>query len=329
MTAILVRGGIPRLFEALGVTFFLEDLRPADADRLARVNAMVVDWFGPNSRQTNHALYDEIARFRPEDLEYVEMFAHNGAPIHTKDQLWGWRYRSGFSLAVNGAADPAHASPWSYSFVQTERVVDALEETPEREVPEHWGSKKLIKAIGRIAPIASALRLTVPVDWPLDDFRARVLTIADALRLRWAAAGLTYAHWMAFDPAPVGKALGAHAKKHPGFDVGYDRTGLELFHDQLRTVQWLTVLGPALAARVDVTPTAPLRVENRPGGLLVQAGGAPEPGDTNRRKVPVAYAEADRAMRAVRASDGSKLGWMGFSRETATAWLRRFERAAG
>ena len=326
MTAILLRGGIPRLFEALGVTFDLEDLRPPDADRLARVNAMVKDWFGPHLRQTNHALYDEIAPFRPEDLEYVEMFAHNGAPIHTKDQLWGWRYRSGFSLAVNGATDSAHASPWSYSFVQTERE-DTLEETPEREVPEHRGSKKLIKAIGRIAPIASALRLTVPADWPLADFRARVLAIADELRLRWAAAGLTYAHWMAFDPAPVGKALGAHAKKHPGFDVGYDRTGLELFHDQLRTVQWLTVLGPNLSARVEVTPTEHLRVETRAGGLVVQAGDAPQRGDTNRRKVPVAYAEADRAMRAVRGSDGSKLGWMGFSRETATAWLRRFEGA--
>lgn len=328
MTAILVRGGIPRLFEALGVTFFLEDLRPADAERLARVNALVQDWFGPHLRQTNHALYDEIAPFRPEDLEYVEMFAHNGAPIHTKDQLWGWRYRSRFSLAVNGAEDPAHASPWSYSFVQTERE-DTLEETPEQEVPEHWGAKKLVKVIGRIAPIASALRLTVPVDWPLDDFRARVLAIADELRLRWAAAGLTYAHWMSFDPAPVGKALGAHAKKHPGFDVGYDATGLELFHDQLRTVQWLTVLGPALAARVEVAASEQLRVESRPGGLVVLAGEAPERGDTNRRRVPGAYGEADRAMRGVRARDGSKLGWMGFSRETATGWLARFERATG
>lgn len=61
----------------------------------------------------------------------------------------------------------------------------------------------------------------------------------------------------------------------------------------------------------------------------MQAGAAPESGDVNRRRVPAAYAEADRAMRVVRASDGSKLEWMGFSRETATAWLGRFERAAG
>jgi hypothetical protein len=158
-----------------------------------------------------------------------------------------------------------------------------------------------------------------------------VLSIASKLRLRWAAAGYGYAEWK-FDAAnSTARALYGHARRHIGFDAGQYTTLMDRLYDWPRTVNWLTLLGPALTARLPrlLDEHAPeLKVEALGQNVLITAGNTPQIGDQNRLDVPASYVRADRLIRALRHTADLSFG-SPWDERTTGRWLRRFEVAPG
>lgn len=309
--------GAPALYSVLGAVFHLEILKPDDEPRLQDAVEIVRDWFGDRLRWTNKSCDEWISRFRLTDLEYISCYVRDLAEPQVADpdaQLFAANLakvgRMDYELACNGAEQDGDASPFLLRFCA--------------EIPE----------VGRgplYQPYA-VLTVTVPDTWPIEDFRTRVTAIAAALRLRWGAAGLTYASWDVQEFQVSHAKVYAHARRHPGYDVGYFEADMESWHDEIRTVNWLTFVGPALVAKLEAAQrrlesSSLVTVRSVGSSLCLQAGSAPEAGDVNRLHVPPAYVEADSLVRPVRAADGRPYVFLGrWNESTVTDWLRRFER---
>lgn len=175
------------------------------------------------------------------------------------------------------------------------------------------------------------LSVTVPVTTPPGEIAALAKAVAGDLRIRWGAAGLVYGAWELDRYGETRDAIFAHARRHPGFDVGQHATWMRAFHDRVRTVSWLTFLGKDLSAKISGDALASdelVTVEPCGEGVVLVAGERPEPGDVNRRHIPRAYARADRRIRSVRAAEGIHF-YAPWTASTTEAWLRRFEDIPG
>lgn len=315
-------GGAPILYGVLGAIFHLESLLPEDAARIERANAMVFDWFGSELAWTLNSRVGFTERFRPIDLAYAAAFPGDlVAPLeHVADPrafevaiLAAATARSPFGLDCRGGADDRHASPYSYRFYA--EINGAYSGFPQLTT-------------------SAALRVSVPTSWPLDDFRARVMALAETLRLRHGAAGLMYSGWEVTWYHHVDRAIYAHARRFPGFDTGFYVALMNEFHARIRSVNWLTFVGPLLLAELvkgsSARPTSDALVEVTEVGpnLMLQAGPRPEAGDVNRLSYPPAYVRADEMVRAVRAGGGVSF-FDAWTEATTERWLRRFEKRLG
>jgi hypothetical protein len=211
-----------------------------------------------------------------------------------------------FGLACHGARERNDASPTTFRFYA--RVAPGDTDT------------------GRFTTRAM-IAFTCEESYPLDRFAALVDSVAAALPIRWGNAGLGYGAWELDRYGETRDAIYAHARRYPGFDVGQHATLMSTLHDHIRTVSWLTFIGPALTSRI-VRPDGDPLVDIVPlgGGVRVRAGERPEAGDANRLMYPRAYMRADRIARGARAADGVHF-FAPWSEATTVAWLRRFERA--
>lgn len=308
--------GIPIVYRALGAYFHLESLGPDDVPALEAVNALVLDWIGEALHFSLHSTWPMLEPFRLEDLDYIPGYAsdlersseHDDEPdVRDAEGTAAGFSHDDFGLACHGGADQHHASPYSFRFFS--------------QVPEDWPAKYL--------PTRAMMRITVPLEWPLDDFAARVCAIAGKLRLRWGSAGLTYSGWEVQWYNDVEKATYAHARRYTGYDVGEYVTLMQQWHRQIRTVSWLTFVGPALAEQLPPfgnghTPRL-VSVSRLGDNLVLRAGQKPEEGDVNRLAIPPAYMEADALVRPVRAS--AQINFLeSWTETTTTEWLTRFER---
>jgi hypothetical protein len=315
---LALSAGEPAVYGALGAIFHLETLRPDDEARLEAATTLCEAWIGDQLRFTSRSCDAWVTPFRPADLEYIACYVRDLAEPKVDDpatQLFASNLvKTGlmdYEVSCKGGESERGASPYLLRFCA--------------EIPE----------VGRgplFEPYA-VLVITVPDTWPLDDFHAKVTAIAATLRLRWGAAGLTYATWPLQDLQTPAERIYAHARRHPGYDVGYFHSDMQRWHEQLRTVNWLTFLGPALRERLEAERGKPLQGSRQIGlhaagdAVCVVAGAAPEPGDVNRLGYPRAYLEADALLRPIRASDGRAFVFHGrFTESTLTDWLRRFER---
>ncbi|WP_437641898.1 type VI immunity family protein [Sorangium sp. So ce854] len=313
---LAARLGKPVLYAALGATFHLELLEPDDAGRLDELSAMVMDWIGPYLRAQFGSFLDVPEPFHPRVLDYVASLPEQldePAPLDDvvadafRAQL-ARRVRTDYHVYVSGAEDHWRASPFTY---------ELWAEMPDEHVHK-----------GHIAAYA-AVRVTVPESWPLADFRARVLAMAGALRLRWGAAGLTYAHFLPGDPSFGVHTIWAHARRHVGFDVPFLARNVVPLHDAIRSVSWLTFVGPALAAQrsAPLVRSGAVDVTAAGDNVVLAAGPAPQRGDVNRLDYPAAYVQADQMLRPLRMSRGKELSFLGpWTEDDITGWLRRFER---
>jgi hypothetical protein len=319
-------GGAPLVYAAFGVALHLERLAPADGDRLAQACDLVRAWIGPRLRFTWSSVHPEVAAFDPAggDLDLVASF-----PAQLRDTEGGGpasamlaAHFDKFGVACHGGAQRNDASPWSFRFFATARPGD-----------------------GELLRSDAMISVTVPMTTPLAELEAQAKALAAALRVRWGAAGFAYGAWEMDRYGDTRDAIYAHARRYPGFDVGQHATWMSEFHDRMRTVSWLTFVGPGLLDRVRASGAsgapgaaggtgaalesdALVRVEafgeGESAGVVLRAGERPQPGDVNRREVPRAYAEVDRRLRAVRASEGIHF-YAPWSAATTEAWLRRFE----
>lgn len=312
--------GTPLLFPTLGAVFHLDALEPAHEAALDAVNDLVWDWFG-DQLQWSYLSCGGFEEARRSHADYISGYADNldvtlPAGLSEEMQLAARNVikvgRNDYAVFLNGGKDLVEASPFSYRF---------WAEIEPDEPPD--------------APFFMAygvLHITVPDDWPIDDFEARIMKIASLLPLRWGAAGYTYSPWIIADDHAPGEAIYRHARRHPGFDVADYQGKMSAFYTHIRTVNWLTFLGPpmitqlqALGRRIEATPN--VSVGKTGSNVVLRAGARPARGDSNRLDLPAAYREADALVRPIRAAQGGDLSFFGpWEPHEVTDWLRRFER---
>jgi hypothetical protein len=313
--------GTPVLFSALGVKIHLELLASEDEDRLDRVNERVWGWIGDELSLTWLSCAPSPEPAIRTHLDYISAYAGSlTARPHPDPALqrainnvtkFG---RTDHDVSCVGARAPDAASPFSYSF---------------------WAEIGEVPSTSPDLPAYATLELTVPDDHPLDDFFARVCAIVGELRIRWAAAGYTYAAELRYDTEAPGDRIYAHARRYTGYDVGFTTGMMETFFNRIRTVNWLTFLGPALAGELasagrTLRSTPRVDVSQLGSSVLLRAGDAPERGDVNYLAVPAAYREVDALVRPVRASDGRDMVFFGpWDERLIARWLRRFELDVG
>ncbi|MEZ4447374.1 MAG: DUF3396 domain-containing protein [Polyangiaceae bacterium] len=308
----------PVLHGTLGAILHLEMLDAADEDALDRACERLWAWIGPHLTFANLSCADSTETIRRTHLEYVPSYVTAltaPAAPRPEEQLMHNRMtahgRTDFFLLCSGADDPAKSSPHSIRF---------------------WAEMGIPPDQERDLPAYGVLHFTVPETTPLDEFQREVVAVAAELRLRWGAAGYTYS---GLDLAPgrhAEEAQFAHARRYPGYDLPAYVQVVTPFYRQIRSVSWLTFLGPAMTGElrdlgqplesqgeVQVFPT-------HDGGVLLRAGAAPDRGDVNRLWFPTAYREADAMVRPIR-SEGRDVWFFHPWDETSTRdWLRRFER---
>jgi hypothetical protein len=251
-----------------------------------------------------------VEPFRAEDLDFVANYASGlatpaepGEPMSDAQNAYEALARSNFGMTFHGGATPSSGSPFAYD------AYGVIPRVPTKNVFE---------------PLLT-LTLNVPEDWPLADFRQRVLEIAGCLRLSWGNAGLVFAGIPEAAHELYWATVYGHARRYPGYDIWAYVPYMEEVHERLRSVSWLTFLGPELAARL-ATDVATKRVtlEQMPWGVVLQAGDAPQAGDLNRLDLPAPYVEADGLVRAARLRSGIRF-MNPFDDKATEKWLNRFE----
>jgi hypothetical protein len=309
--------GIPILYPALAAVYHLEALAPEQSPLLDAANAMILDWIGDRLRFTHVSAFPFLERFRAEDLGYAAGFVRlldtrlDGVPEELREPNINMRAMLVYDFSINchGGEAEVSSSPYQYRFAGTVGGEDE---------------------VGRFLPSRMMIRVTVPATWPLDDFRARALALARALPLRWGNAGLAYAGWELSWYQDVEAGLFAHARRFPGFDVGYAAPLMYQLHHAMRSVSWLSFVGPGLREALASRPLAStdlVTVWDEGPLLVVQAGAEPEAGDGNRLQFPRAYVQADAMLRPVRLAPAPELSFYDqWDEATTAAWLQRFER---
>ncbi|MEJ7728292.1 MAG: type VI immunity family protein [Polyangiaceae bacterium] len=301
----------------LGASFQLELLEPDDEARLEQALHMAWDWLAPELRTARLSVAEDPEPVRPQHLEYISSYAAS-LRAATADDPGTQRElnnhaklgRTDYAVDLTGAVEDETASPFSLCFWAEIGEVDPIDE---------W------------LPAFATLTVTVPHTWPVADFQDRVLAMAAPLRLRWGAAGFGYSAVYPSLTASPARAIYAHARRHPGYDLGFHMQCMEALYRRIRTISWLTLVGPAL---LDELAAAGRRLVDTPSVALGQAGSAavlragntPLAGDVNRLDVPAAYREADALLRPVRADDPQGLVALGpWTDDSLLQWLRRFE----
>jgi hypothetical protein len=308
--------GAPGLYGVLAAELHLERLLPSDGAVLQAVSDHVWDWLGPHLRWQLSSFCDLPEKLEKEDLEYIAQLTDRLAEaIAPEQQAFASENKrfayTDYEVSCHGGEDGFDASPFLYEF---------------------WAEMSEEEAVEGLMPCDAVVRICVPESWDLGDFYARVTAIAKMLRLRWASAGYSYSFWVPGHSDEVWERMRAHALRHAGYDLALYVRAFEKLNTRLRSVGWLTWLGPSLLDELrqsgrELVSSSLVAVEPAGQGVLLRAGSAPERGDVNRLAYPRSYVEADALVRPVRLADATDLVYYGdWTEDDLTAWLRRFER---
>ena len=230
------RNGKPLVYDALGACFHLESLLPEDEQRLEAVHERVLDWFGHELRWTWGSPLLRQQPFAREHLDFVTVqptrlktpVSPSSSPAALTEMRGMALGLDAFNVLAHGGAASSDASPYNYQFYSVVAM-------PTERTGEFFDTRTMVV-------------VTVPRSWPLSDFRERVLAIAAELRVRWAVAGLTYGSWPHADYMATMQAIHGHASRFIGYDTcQYAAHLADAWHDSLRTVSWMTLLGEAFA----------------------------------------------------------------------------------
>ncbi|TCJ14774.1 DUF3396 domain-containing protein [Parasulfuritortus cantonensis] len=124
------------------------------------------------------------------------------------------------------------------------------------------------------------------------------------------------------------------AQRFPGIEMDEPITHSQYIGDDIKGVNWLTVLGEALVERfggqdklaADLPPAATLLPYA--GGVIVQSGPRPQLGDTAAGRMPMDYVAVNAVLKPLRATNTRAFHHYGpdtFTRAAALAWLTRFD----
>ncbi len=310
------RDGSPLLYAALSVELYLEPPEPSQVEAFEDAADLIDEWVGGELAWTHMSSFGEPEPFEKDDFSHVIERVRRSAPAAYASDPTSFGQRvdresSGrFALVCHGGEEDWDASPTTVRY-HVEPFGPAARPT--------W---------------ASMLRVSVPATTPLDDLRARALELASLLPVRWGMAGLSLVGWDVDHFQPVHRATYALARRHPGFDTSLHILHMPIWFERLRSVSWITLLGPPFLERLEklghalpqVAP-APLAFQALSNGVVAIEAPAPDPGDTNHNRVPPGYAAADRLVRPIRAA--SRLHFTApWTERTTEEWLRRFEPAS-
>lgn len=126
------------------------------------------------------------------------------------------------------------------------------------------------------------------------------------------------------------------ARRFPGLELDMPISHRRKLRDGIKGINWLTIIGDVLCAKLSgrsalaqAAIAEGLGTIEYEGGVIIQAGDAPEPGDLDRDVVPPAYRIANALLYPLRAVYDDVIiaeEVDGFDREAFTsAWLSRFE----
>lgn len=125
-------------------------------------------------------------------------------------------------------------------------------------------------------------------------------------------------------------------ERFPGLDYGLPVDVAAIAHDGLPVVNWLTVLGDPLVARLggrqalgrEIDSRPELALHDYPGGVVVQAGPVPQIGDQTQGMMPRAYGVAGGLLKDVRTEPFDLLTELRYPEDSEAfshAWLNRFD----
>lgn len=192
-------------------------------------------------------------------------------------------------------------------------------------------------SIGHSARFASLLRICVPAAWGgghASEMRDMVIHLAGLIPYTAGHAGFAM-DWSRYFEQKACPHAYQKGMRHLGFDVpGESNDCLVVGHDSMKTVNWLTLLGQPLLSKLggvdQIRARASNRIKLRPtgGGLMLEAGDAPEVGDVNRGDPLPAYAEVYKLVEPVAEVGIQRSKAMTFlpgdEHQNTLRWLRRF-----
>jgi len=303
-------GEVAEAYPVLAAYFQLEPLVPEDEPRLQRVAQIVDEWLAPQLRHSHIDVLRMVTPYRGDDLGHMTelparlAMPHLAAEEDIRDIEIHREAPESFVLTCQGADHWTSASPWAFVFA----------------VKVHDG-----KEGDAFYPTRAAIRVTVPIDAPLEQFRAKVCTIASTLRMRWGSAGYSYSGYELGNYVAARDAIYRHSRRYPGFDVGFYATFLDDWHEAIRSVNWLTFLGGEMRERLAVPPSVPtIQIATVGDLVMLEAAQAPQAFDMNRLTDPAGYGLVDRLVRSARAAEDVHF-MAPWSAATTRSWLRRFE----
>ncbi|GBC62131.1 hypothetical protein DENIS_3094 [Desulfonema ishimotonii] len=185
-------------------------------------------------------------------------------------------------------------------------------------------------------PRGCSLQVTVPFDWPMHKFSAIARTIAVQWHeiLCWISVGFRFVpvccHSRFFEESLA--AIFYCSKRFLTIDVG-DQLGLytSFWQNQIRTVNWCTIVGPKLAALLPMmnveqyTKTAgkSIDIEDIGNSRCYRADEDPSLGDINRGESALTYQLLDNELHTIRA-DGGVNFLSPWGTKSSGEWLRRW-----
>jgi hypothetical protein len=295
--------GEPVAYEVLAIALYFEPLLVQDEKPLRAMAERIMDWIGPRLRWSR-----EDGRLAPSDFQTLSdamrtsaLLLDKRSAIRLRTPLRGRASELGGAATImHGGAEASFASPYTIEWrVQVH--------------PRHGA--------------LPALRVMVPVSTDPVDVARVAGELAGLGRVRWGNVGLSYARSNNRSALLARDVIHAHAMRHPGFDVGEHGMRADRW-DELRSVSWISIVGPALRAELGAAPLAPiegLEIQDDGPCTFVRAGNAPQAGDMNRLDIPQAYRASDKLLRKIRAreDDGFAEPW---TRASTEHWLGRLER---
>lgn len=325
---VAVFGGAAVAREVMGVQLHLDELTPEDEDRLAVAVQFIEDWVGSSLSWGRSTARGETEQYDPEMLDFISTYPRllelpsevTSAPESKRGPMAGVYVERAADYAVacgdSALADNEHAQVTTVRFFS--------------DISRIFPSRPHLSAY-------SVLRVTVPSDTAPEELEQRARHLANLLPVRWGAAGLMLSgaerdYWKEWKQASF-----AYCMRHWGVDVGEYAALTEPFYDWIRTVNWLTFLGPSMVrdlekAKAVLEESQDVSVDTTPTGIKVlRAGTRPERGDINRLDIPRLYARVDRMVRPRRCDGTDDEGesvtfFEAWSDERTRDWLRRFEK---
>lgn len=177
------------------------------------------------------------------------------------------------------------------------------------------------------SPRTGCVQFLFPPEQGPDDVLALAMELAQQAPFASGVGG-----WTArFNPATAPTAfreIRLWTRRYAGLDVQLPDRWAYVARQGLTTVSWLSLLGPALAARLaERAPASPpdgLAAMRFARGLLVRAGDRPTLGDSHLMEHPSALHAAARHLAPVLAPELPALSPLHWDAQATQAWQRRF-----